>query len=244
MAKRNYSTFQASSPALAAKMGIYKKRKFMSRKAIPAMSQGYLRSAAYYGRNRELKFFDTSISFTVDATAEIPVTGQLSLIPQGATQSNREGNKCIVKSIYCHGVAVTAPGAAAGSDIAYMYLIQDTQCNGAAPAVGDANVGIFTDPNLSIANITLANRDRFKILKKWVLPLNAQAGTVAALAPTTIPFTFYKKCNIELMYDAAASTGALTTIRSNNIFLVAGTAGLTDDLISIAATCRLRFSDS
>ena len=31
----------------------------------------------------ELKFFDTALSFTCDATGEVPATGQLALIPQG-----------------------------------------------------------------------------------------------------------------------------------------------------------------
>lgn len=210
---------------------------------------GYQRTTGYYGRftgpRAELKFFDTALSFTVDATAEIPATGQLSLIPQDDTQSGRDGNKAFVRSINIHGTAILAPGAAAtAADICYLYLIQDTQCNGAAATVADANSGIFTNANLAIANHTLANSGRFKILKKWVMPFNAQAGATTAYNNQIREFHCYKKCYIPLMYDASATTGVITSIRSNNIFLVAGTAGGSDDVIAIQGTCRLRFSDN
>jgi len=212
------------------------------------VKRGYTRSSGYYGRftgsSPELKFFDTDLSFNIDATAEIPATGQLCIIPQGDTQSNRDGNKCVIKSINIHGIAQLLPGAAATScDVAYMYLIQDTQCNGAAATVADANTGIFTGANLSTANHTIANGDRFRVLKKWTFSMNPPAGATTALNNVIRPFKYYKKCNIPMVYDAAATTGALTTIRSNNLFLVAGTAGNTDDLIAVQGSCRLRFSD-
>jgi len=212
---------------------------------------GYNRTSGYYGRftgpsnTRELKFFDTSLSFTADATAEVPATGQLTLIPQDDTQSGRDGNKAVIKSINIHGIANLAPGAAAtATEVLYMYLMQDTQCNGAAATVGDANNGIFTSTNLSVAQRTIANNTRFRILKKWVITLTAQAGVTTAYNNTMKPFRYYGKCNIPIMYDASATTGAITTIRSNNLFLVAGTTGSTDDLVAVQGSARLRFADN
>lgn len=200
--------------------------------------------ARFSGATPELKFFDTTINFTTDATAEIPPTGQLCLIPQDDTQSGRDGNKAIVKSIHVHGVAQFDPSTSAlAATVVYMYIIQDTQCNGAAPAVGDANVGIFTSANLRDANHTIANGNRFRVLKKWVWAFNSPAGVSTAYNRVVKPFSWHGKCNIPLQYDAASAGGALTTIRSNNIFIVAGSDGQSDDLVAVQGVCRLRFTD-
>lgn len=216
--------------------------------AVPQFKRGYDRTAGYYGRFSgpagELKFFDTALSFNIDTTAEVPATGQLALIPQGQTQSTRNGNKCTIRSINVHGVLRFVPGASGSADaVVYMYVIQDTQANGAAPSVGDANTGIFTSADLSLANMNLVNAGRFRILKKWVIPFNVGAGVTTAYNNMSRPFTFYKKCSIPMLYDASADTGALTTIRTNNVFMVAGCVSQ-DDTISCAGTCRLRYSDS
>lgn len=218
------------------------------RKMLGAVKEVFVKPKPYRRRSSalepELKFFDTAVSFTADATNEIPATGQLSLIPQGDTQSNREGRKAVVKSIQCSGLVNFTPGAGAtASDILTMWIVQDTQCNGAAATVADDNSGIFigTGANASVAVRCLANSDRFRILKKWTIPLVASAGVTTAYNNVSKPVEMYKKCNIPIEYDASVTTGALTSIRSNNIFLVAGTAGGSDDTITCSMTARLRF---
>jgi len=217
------------------------------RYSLPA--PGFQRNSGYYGRftgpQRELKFFDTALSFVVDDTAEVPASGQLCLIPQDQTQSGRDGNKVTIKSINIHGTANMVPGSATNaSAVMFLYVIQDTQCNGAAATVGDANTGIFTSANLAVANHTIANSGRFKVLKKFVMPFNSAAGVAAAFNTSLRVFSWHGKCNIPIVYDAVASTGALTTIRSNNIFLVAGAASTgQDDTIAVQGTVRLRYSD-
>lgn len=253
LGKRSYASMMGArrpniGPLLPASMGGGFRRLKRATATRKPYRPGYTRTTGYYGRftgsRPELKFFDTALSFNFDATAEVPATGQLCIIPQDDTQSGRDGNKAIIKSINIHGIVQLLPGAAATScDVAYLYLIQDTQCNGAAATVADANTGVFTGANLSTANHTLANGNRFRVLKKWVFTMNPPAGATTALNNVIKEFKFYKKCNIPVQYDAAAATGALTTIRSNNLFLVAGTAGNTDDLIACQGTCRLRFSD-
>jgi len=227
----------------AARLDLIAEQRMRSRPVV----RGVTRTAGFYGRysgsTPELKFFDTALSFQADATAEVPATGQLALIPQGVTQSTRVGRKASVKSINVHGVMQLTPTTdAIATEVVYLYLMQDTQCNGAAATVS-GDTGIFTNANLAQANMNLSNGQRFKILKKWVMAFTAQAGVSAAYNAVIKPFNFYKKRNIPLEYDAAAATGVITTIRSNNIFLVCGTAGSADDRVAVAGTCRLRFSD-
>jgi len=212
---------------------------------------GFARTSGYYGRftgpAAELKFFDKVLDFQVDVTPE--VSARLVEIPQGDTQSNRDGNKAFIKSINIHGTMAYLPAAAASASsgtVVYMYLIQDTQCNGADPTVSGANDGIFTTTDLDTAQRTIANSGRFKILKKWVVPFNASAGASTTLANVIKPFNFFKKCNIPIMYDASATTGAITTIRTNNLFIVSGVSGqltTADDQVVVKGNCRVRFSD-
>lgn len=54
------------------------------------------------------------------------------------------------------------------------------------------------------------------------------------------PIEFYKKVNIKIDWDS--TTGAITEIKSNNIFIVAGIgpAGQ-DDLYTVGGNARVRF---
>lgn len=217
----------------------------MARRSIP-IAPGFARRSGFYGRygrvaaamgvKPELKFFDTTLSFLFDTTGEVPATGQLALIPQGDTESTRDGRECVIKSIHLRGHMTLAPGAAATiSGNTHLYLILDTQCNGAAAAVTD----VFTADTLAIAQRNLANSDRFQILKHWVWAWNPTAGATTAFNTMNKPFEYFKKCNIKMQFSS--TTGAITEIRSNNIFLIAGATSAIDDLVTMSGSCRLRF---
>jgi len=204
------------------------------------VSPGYTRTGGFYGRfgpGGELKFFDTAIAFNVDTTGEVPATGQLVLIPQGVTESTRVGRKCVVKSIQARLDALASPGANATFSSTYaIYVILDKQCNGAAAGATD----VFTGTQFTQAMHNLANSQRFVILKKIVRTVNASSGASTALNTTLQHIEFYKKCNIPLEFSS--TTGAITELRSNNIFLMASAYG-TDDLVGIAGNIRVRFED-
>ncbi len=206
------------------------------------------RVGGFYGRfsgpHGELKFLDTALTFNFDATLEVPATGQLVLVPQGPTESERIGRKCTIKSIQIRGVINHTPGAAATSSAsAYLYVVQDLQANGAA-AAASGNGGVMTGTTASTALINLSESSRFKILKKWVINMNPAAGATTALNNTTRGIEFFKKCNIPL--EISSTTRAIGEIRSNNVFLLAGSSGVGtfDDLVAMAGVCRVRFSDS
>jgi len=209
--------------------------------AVKKFIKGKSRTGGFYrrykGKGAELKFFDTALSFSFDATGEVPATGQLSLIPQGVTESTRVGRKCVIKSIQIRGTAFNNDATVSDTD-AYIYIVQDTQCNGAAAAVTD----VLTSNNMGTALVNLENSERFRILRRIPLHLQTGAGVAAAFGDMSKQVNLYMKCNIPLEFDSSASTGAIGTIRSNNVFLLAGTSG-TDDKTAFAGTCRLRFSD-
>lgn len=214
--------------------------------ALVRQAPGLVRVGGNYGRygvnarkmglEPERKFFDTALSFNFDATGEVPATGQLALIPQGDTESTRDGRYAWIRSIQLRGVVHATPSSAATfSDSIYLYVVLDTQANGAAAAVTD----VFTSSNMGTNMLNLNNSGRFRILKKFVLNINPPAGATTAYNTVTRALEWYKRCNIKM--DWSSTTGAIGEIRSNNIFLLAGAAGNTDDSIGFTGTCRLRF---
>jgi len=244
MSKRSYAAMMGGAAGAQRKKAVQDKSK-QRRQMVVARQRlvpGDERIGGFYGRFSgpagELKFFDTALSFTVDSTGEVPATGQLALIPQGVTESTRVGRKATVKSIqirasalYDPSVGVTAVG------LVNIYVVQDTQCNGAAAAITD----VLTGNNMATAMINLANSGRFRILKKIQHAFIPKAGATTAFNTDIFQIEFYRKVDIPIEYSS--TTGAITEIRSNNIFLLAG-ATSTDDTVTITGNCRLRFSDN
>lgn len=235
---------QARRAAVKVKQDAAVVARALVRGSVPSasLSRGYERRSGYYGRftgpNAENKFFDTALTFDVDTTGEVPATGQLVLIPQGVTESTRVGRKCVIKSVHMRGNLNFVPGAAqfASSNIK-ICLVLDKQCNGAAAAITD----VLSANTVTTAFVNLANSERFVILKSFVYSFNPAAGVQTAFNTVSQRIEFYKKCNIPIEYSS--TTGAITEIRSNNLFLIAGGDGNSDDLVQVRANCRVRFSD-
>jgi len=213
--------------------------------AVVAKYPGLVRAAGNYNRygaqarssglQPELKYFDTELAFSFDNTLEVPATGQLCLIPQGDTESTRDGRLAVIKSIQISAFATCSPAASANmANYACLWLVLDTQANGAAAAATD----VMTSTTTALAMINLNNSMRFKILKKWRIPFNGTAGATTAYCSQVRTIDYFQRCNIPI--DWSSTTGAITEIRSNNIFLLAGSAAQ-DDLVSLTGICRLRF---
>jgi len=239
--------FSSTVPAVSVNVSGTRK-KYRGSKALRKMVvPGFTRLSGAYkrftprnqGGRGEMKYFDTALSFTVDATGEVPATGQLALIAQGVTEVTRVGRLATIKSIQLRGTASFAPSTAANAATnGYIYLVLDTQANGAAAAITD----VLTSNNMGSALVNLNNSMRFRILKRFKFTMNSQAGATTAYNNVVKTFDFYKRCNYVI--DYSSTTGAITEIRSNNLFLLAGTDGSSDDLVTIAGNCRLRFSDA
>lgn len=212
-------------------------KRFRSAKARPvSFNRSARRSNMRLGQATELKFFDTSTSFTVDATAEVPAGGQWCLIPVGGQSQQRIGRHAMVKSVQWRG-SVVGPTSAAEPDghMITFYIMLDTQANGAAAAVTDA----FTSTNLGLALRNLNNDKRFRILGRIVIAPSVVGLVGSATANNMVwPIEFYKKVNIPLTWNSTA--GAITEITENNIFLIAGATAV-DDEYTVTGTARLRY---
>jgi len=188
----------------------------------------------------ELKAFDTSLSFTFDATGEVPATGQLCLVQTGDTVNSRDGALIEVSSLQIRGEATAVYAASAqGNAHAFLYIVQDRQCNGAAAAVTD----VVTSSDLSQALPNVPNQYRFKVLRKIPLDFNAGAGVTTAYNNVTKLVDEYIRFKRPVWVRYTASTGAITDVTGNNLFLLAGTGlAALDDGISFVGQARIRFT--
>lgn len=227
--------------------GSYAKAKRVRTKA--SMVRGYTRRVGNYGRymppagcGPEQKFFDGTLDITSIAQAGA-VLDSINEIPQGVTEITRVGRKAVIKSLaYNYSVIAPETGDTAtpahGSQVR-IILFQDKQCNGTTAAVED----ILETANYK-SYYNLVNSGRFKILMDRTHNINYH--TLAA-GPTAAKFsqsehqqhyTFYKKLNVPIEFDA--TSGAITTIRSNNFGILTISKETSPNLSS---KWRLRFTD-
>ncbi len=213
---------------------------------------GFQRTAGFYGRygalagaTAELKFHDVDADQgTADLSGGVIVnTSSINLIPQNVTEKGRVGRKCTIKSINWRGnlnqTLIAAAALRDDSEVRLMVVL-DKQCNGAAPTV----TGVLETGDIHSFN-NLANKGRFRTLSDQTFRLSANSaagnGTANDAPAVVMPFSWFKNCNIPIEFDAA--TGAITEIRSNNLFIlmIASVAG---SVISLDSKIRLRFTDS
>jgi len=230
----------------------------------PSSSRGYLTRAGYFGRYNlggaysrlrrnpfvrrsevEKKFLDT-LQSAVAITNSWQVSNSQNLIVQDTTQSGRIGRKVVIKNIHCQGQVVLSPDddiTTPSNQKVRVMLMLDTQCNGANPtASGISGVMLDTDVN---SFHSLANKDRFKTLYECEEVLVAQAGAGTGVAGVNDfggdikKLEFHKKVNIPIEFDAAA--GAITEIRSNNLFWIF--CGAATGVSTFTVRTRIRFTD-
>lgn len=194
----------------------------------------------------ELKFHDVDVTdTTVSAAGSIQNSGTLNIIPQGTTEAQRVGRKCTIRSIGLR-YDVSLPvndntGTPNSGDVLRVIVYLDKQCNGATAAFAD----ILEAVDYKSFN-NLSNKGRFRTLLDRTHAINyaglgsESAGSVSQAA-VVHTYSFFKKCTIPIEYDNSVTTGALTSIRSNNIGILlitrSGVAGFD-------ASFRFRFSDS
>jgi len=238
---RAYKTMRYSQPAWSGR------RRSAASYRKPYKGNGSTRRAGYYGRfgtssrksarAPELKFFDTAVNFSYDLTAEVPATGQLLLIPAGTSESTRIGRKILLKSIQVKCMNTLVAGTTAQDQVDF-YLVQDTQCNGAAAAWGD----VFTGTVAGLGLRNMANSSRFKVLYHHQAKLLSGAGVAGAYSGDHEFFETFIKCNIPIEFASGAG-GAVTDLKSNNLFIMAGDVTLADDTTTCVGNVRVKYTD-
>ncbi len=220
---------------------------------IPAGNRGMTRTQGFWGRYGpasrshghavELKFFDAVFNDAViSATGD--VIPSLNLVAQGITEKTRIGRKMTITNLHMNYTIqlpeLDAGATAAPNDTVRFITFIDTQCNGATAAVLDV---LETADQMSFNN--LGNSGRFRVLKDQRVNMNylslaSDGAGVVSSAQVGRTFSFHKKLNLPIEFDAAA--GAITEIRSNNI----GVLWISSSGAAAAVQCnaRIRFSDS
>lgn len=214
---------------------------------LPSSGAGYLRTGGYYGRfnkeGGEMKFFDTNIAISnvtnafVEGTNEIPC---LNIIPQGDTQSSRDGRRIWIKSIHLHAFIDTGTEQTTFPAAMRIILYLDTQCNGAS--ITGAQLLTTFSVN-SFRNIE--NTQRIKVLMDKTFVINPTTVNTAAttVIPNRVRVKWNKKVNLPLDYDSTATTGVLTTVRGNNlgIMYIPATGA---DTLDVNGFVRVRFTET
>ncbi len=221
---------------------------------------GYYRRAGNYGRynrpggglgsGQELKFHDIDMDLAPAdySLGIIGNTDSVVKIGQGLTESTRIGRKCVIRSIGWRGDIILDGQSVAGVGVGTtprLMLVQDTQANGAAPAVSGIG-GVLESADWRSFN-NLSNKGRYKVLwdKRFSLNPSAAAGNGTAndVSGRRQAFQFFKKCAIPLEFSGVANPAAITELRTNNIFCILilnnGSA-----LTQMQSKFRFRFSDA
>ncbi len=204
-------------------------------------TNGYTRRVVPRIPGSEMKFFDTIRAAVVPGSTGTILNNCLNIIPQGAVENNRIGRKCVIKSVMVHG-NTNLPSTttfADASDSVRFILYLDRQANGIAATI----TGILETASIDSFG-QLANSSRFKTIGTWMHNLSADAASGNGTTDTTFEKSFqwakYFKCEIPIEWDNSATTGVLTSVRSNNIGMLAITKS---GVMIVEYTVRLRFSD-
>ncbi len=202
------------------------------------------RRAAVAAAGVELKFHDLDVDVAATATAGVIAEDSCVTIPQNTTESGRIGRKCVIRAIGWRWNLVTLAqdNTQSGStaETTRVILYQDKQTNGATAAVTD----LLESADYQSFN-QLANKGRFRVLmdRSYTLSNSAGCGDGSAAndwAGEGTDDSFFLRCNIPIEYDNSVTTGAIESVRTNNIgVLVIGNGTGT----AMGSKMRLRFSD-
>lgn len=240
---------------------------YLKRKRANALAKGYertkrLKTTSVVRRgvpSAEKKFIDFEL---IDATRGAAGAGELIntgtnnnflLIPEGNGPSTRNGRKIKVVEFHVRYCIKRLNGTTplnASEPIRVVFLV-DTQCNGADPGIVTANTGILSNRNAAITDClafyNLFNGKRFKILyDKIFYPKSDGAGLAATdtFSGSVFHGKFSKmfKKGLEIEYDQSVTTGATSSIRTNNLLGFTMSSGT--DTYHFSMVARVRYVDS
>lgn len=253
----NYGTKAIGWQSGRTRQSGYYGRGFTGKKRkLSALNQNTELNFCFDRPKQEHKFFDTNIGSAAFVVAGFVSLTELVKIPviNSNAESERTGRKVTIRAINVNGhiqplqssSVTTATFLTSGvirSVLCRVMLILDTQCNGALPSV--ANVLQTTDV---LGFLNLENSGRFVILWNKVITVGhtaAAAGWDGSVLKKVVGgdgmgISYNKKCCIPIEYDNTASTGAVGTIKSNNLFWLFIANGIE---ATYSLKTRIRFTD-
>lgn len=181
----------------------------------------------------------TQVSVSPTAAGAVnPVNTQsLCAISQGTTDHQRIGNKITIYQIRCRFLASFNSNANDFSAMSFrLCLVLDKQANGAQAVGADVfeTQAAGASDYLSFANMD--NTDRFVILKDKTIHM--QAGSEAGFSSKIIKMNHKLKGGCTINFSSVL--GAVTELRSNNLFLLIGNQ---NNNITITGFTRVYWKD-
>lgn len=218
---------------------------------VPRAARGYLRTGGRYARfgapysalRPELKYKDVGLTLPATvaggAASSSAATGLIVPMAVGSDVGLRIGRKIMITRIYIRGTAAL-PAGGTGQDVWCLYVVQDTQCNGSNPTVGQVFNTTVGTPIIGDMLRQLDNSNRFKILAARIVKLdaNADGSTAGTYDGDICKLNMCIKCKIPISYGG--NTGTLSEVMSNNIFLIWGGQNLVS---SFLGSMRIRYYD-
>ncbi len=214
------------------------KRSYKRRRSAPTPRRARrinARTAGFLGI--EKKFFDQVNTGTAILATSSPSGGEndpaancLNAIAQGDQESNRDGRKCMMKSVQVTGIIYQdtqqAQSAPDTTPICYIALVLDRQTNGAQLNSEDVFVNPSAQSGLGCSLLrNLQFISRFKVLKsaQIVLPqptvyFDSGSNTTEA-SGTVTPFQMYVK--LELPINFTGTTSTVANIVDNSLHIIA-----------------------
>ncbi len=218
---------------------------------MPSRMRGFYRKGGFYGRynrlNRgsrlgELKFHEIVKGSTNLSGTGVILEDTVVDIAEGVGEEQRIGRKISLKYIdFRIEVTLNSATSASATDDCYRIIIyNDKQCNGTAAAITEllAVADIDSYRNLSFSH-------RFRILYDKKRAINCTAfgsnGTTHIAAEHMHCLKIHIPLHdMQIIYNKALTTGALSTIESNNI----GILGISmNGLCQIEYRGRLRYRE-
>lgn len=195
----------------------------------------------YGGYNRrgraELKAIDTTASNVALLSGGGVIA--LNLVAQGSDYNQRIGRKVVLKSVLLRIHVVPTPTVdLPQGDVGRFILAYDAQTNGVSPGVSDLIAG-----GDYLAGNNLNYRERFKVIKDWMVPLAATAyntGILVSGVPSTRLLTVYKRLNLDTVFNNTG--GAVGQIATGGLFLFYDN-GLAAGGYQFNLFSRVRFTD-
>ncbi len=213
--RRKFTAVKNNNMRKRRRQAAFAQQQAFKRGRIAAQKKGRLA-----GPGQELKLHDLDVDDAGIAANGTIVEDSVLTIAQGTTESQRVGRKVVVKAIGWRFAIIIneKTSGAATSDIVRVILYLDKQTNGAAATV----TAILESDDYQSFN-QLANKSRFRTLMDRTYEIHSLAGSGRGSTDTLnygenmLQDTFFKNVNIPIEYDNSVTTGAITSMRSNNI---------------------------